>query len=97
MGGHLVHLFHWLHEETEKGGIAAAVGIVIGLIVGYNAKPIMHPSDVCLQLGIGRNPLGHCPDVFDGERVFFVLMFGVVFGLVAILAVWLVTGRKPAA
>jgi hypothetical protein len=96
VGGHLAHLIHWLHEETEQGGIFAAVGIVIGLFVGYMSKrPIMHPSDACVDYGAGRDLLGHCPDLLDVERLISVLTLGVIFGFVAILIGWLVTGREP--
>ena len=85
MGGHLVHLFRTLNEEIERGGPWAIVGIVIGLIVGYVAKPVWHPTDVCVSTGYGRDVLGHCPDVFDLERLVFVLASGVVFGVVSMI------------
>ncbi|MDQ1699952.1 MAG: hypothetical protein QOG34_1815 [Frankiaceae bacterium] len=94
MGGHLVHLLRLLQEEMEHGGAWAGVGIVIGLVVGYAAKPIWHASDVCVSTGIGRDVFGHCPNVLDGERVLFVIAAGVVFGLLAIGARHLFAGTQ---
>ncbi|MDQ1683640.1 MAG: hypothetical protein QOC82_377 [Frankiaceae bacterium] len=94
MGGHLVHLLRSLNEELERGGAWAGVGIVIGLIVGYAVKPIWHASDVCVSTGIGRDVLGHCPNVLDGERVLFVIAAGVVFGIVAMVVRSLFTGTQ---
>jgi hypothetical protein len=85
MGGHLLHLLRTINEEIEHGGAWAGVAVVIGLIVGYAVKPIWHASDVCVSTGIGRDVLGHCPNVLDGERVLFVLAAGVVFGIVALI------------
>jgi len=96
MGGHLVHLVHWLHDEKEKGGVFGTVGIVVGLIVGYlSVRPVMHPTALCAATGSGRDVFGKCPDVLDVERLVSILVFGVVFGLVAILIGWLATGREP--
>ena len=94
MGGHLVHLLRSLYEEIERGGPWVAVAVVIGLIVGYVAKPFLHASDVCVSTGYGRDALGHCPNVFDGERLLVVLLFGVIFGVVAMIVRSLFTGGE---
>jgi hypothetical protein len=92
MGGHLVHLLHWLGEETEKGGAFAGVGIVAGRILGCATNPVMHPSELCETKGLGEDALGQCPDVFDPERLIVVLFVGAVFGAVAIVVGYLVAG-----
>jgi hypothetical protein len=97
MGGHLVHLVHFLLHETEKGGPFAAVGIVLGLIIGYASNsPVMHPSEPCQRFGIGRDVIGQCPNVLDAERLLHVLFVGAVFGLAAIVVGYLAVGDKSA-
>lgn len=96
MGGHLVHLVHWLHAETEKGGAFAGVGIVLGLILGYAMNPVMHPSEVCESQGIGEDALGNCPDVLDGERLILVLVVALIFGAVGIVVGYIATGGESA-
>lgn len=82
MGGHLVHLLHWIADEAEHGGPFAVMGIVLGAIVGYLIDPIMQPSEVCESNGLGKDTLGNCPDLFTPEAL--VVMLGCAAALGAI-------------
>jgi hypothetical protein len=96
-GSHLVHLLHWLHEETEHGGPLAIAGIIVGFVIGYAAEPLWQPTDACLSRGIGKDLLGQCPDVFNGEALLVVLAAGAACGAVGALIGWLVAqGRQTA-
>lgn len=95
MGGHLVHLLRSIGELIERGGAWAGAGVVIGFIVGYATKPIVHESDVCVSTNIYRDATGHCPNVFDGERLLFVLAAALVFGILAAIIRSLFAPREP--
>jgi hypothetical protein len=89
MGGHLVHLIHWLTEEAERGPLAVA-GIVLGAILGTRVQPLMAPTEGCTSFGIGRDALGHCPDVFSFEGLLAVLFVAAIGAFIA----WMIAESK---
>ena len=95
MGSHLVHLTHWLMEETENGGPLAIAGIVLGGIIGLLTNPLMQTSDVCESTGIGRDAFGHCPKTFSVEALVIVLAIAAACGAVGAFIGWAAAQGKP--
>lgn len=96
VGGHLLHLVHWLHAESEYGGPLAIVGILAGLVIGYTQFPVLHPAELCTAEGIGRDAFGNCPDFIDFERLFEVLTLGLLLGFFGLVLGYIVRGGKSA-
>jgi hypothetical protein len=88
----LVHMMHWMHEETEKGGPFAFVGIILGLFWGYHvAGPPAYSSDTCPPFSPnGRSSFLCAHTEFAPERLFTIVFFGLLFGGVGTLIAWLI-------
>lgn len=93
-GGHIAHFIHWLHAESELGGPLALAGMAVGAVIGYISNPLMQPTDLCRDHGIGKNAFGQCPDVFSFEALATILGIAVVFGALGAAIGWIAEQGK---